>query len=161
MEKFTWKCAKALLKKKISFVFTTLNCQSTDRIRIRWKISGSGSDQKGPDPAPDPQPWVPGYRTERMYEWATKVGWLIDWLIGLCACLRSASFCVRRVDSSARPLHCSAVFFIWVSCSSAFSSFAEMSFTWDNISEFYQFITIILPPVAESTIEMITYDYSR
>ena len=52
MEKFTWKCVKALFLKYFFLVYTTLHRQSTDRIRIRWKFSGS--DQKGPDP----QPWV-------------------------------------------------------------------------------------------------------
>ena len=52
MEKFTWKCVKALFLKYFFLVYTTLHCQSTDRIRIRWKLSGSG--QKGPDP----QPWL-------------------------------------------------------------------------------------------------------
>ena len=52
MEKFTWKCVKPLLLKYFFLVYTTLHCQSTDRIRIqmRWKLSGS--DQKGPDPQP-------------------------------------------------------------------------------------------------------------
>ena len=39
---------------KIFFpVYTTLHCQSTDRIRL--KFYGSGSYQKGPDS--DPKPW--------------------------------------------------------------------------------------------------------
>ena len=54
IEKFTWKCLKALFLKYLFLVYTTLHCQSTDRIRIRWKFSGfcsgSGSFQKGPDP---------------------------------------------------------------------------------------------------------------
>ena len=58
MKKFTWKCVKPLFLKYFFLVFTTLHCQSTDRIRIRWKFSGScsGSLQKGPDPDSDPQP---------------------------------------------------------------------------------------------------------
>ena len=56
MEKFTWKCVKPLFLKYFFLVHTTLHCQSTDRIRIRWKFSGSGSYQKGPDSNPDPQP---------------------------------------------------------------------------------------------------------
>ena len=47
MEKFTWKCVKALF---FLFKGTTLNRKITDRIRIRWKFYGSGSDQTGPDP---------------------------------------------------------------------------------------------------------------
>ena len=60
MEKFTWKCVKPLFLKYFILVYTTLHCQRTDRIRIweririRWKFSRSGCDQKGPDP--DPQP---------------------------------------------------------------------------------------------------------
>ena len=64
IEKFTWKCVKALFLKYIFLVYTTLHCQRTDRIRIRirkririrWKFSSSGTDQKGPDP----QPWLVG-----------------------------------------------------------------------------------------------------
>ena len=57
MEKFTWKCVKALFLKYIFLVYKTLHCQSTDRIRIRWKFSGS--DQKGP--VPDPQTLIKTY----------------------------------------------------------------------------------------------------
>jgi len=44
MGKFTWKCVKPLLLKYFFLVYTTLHCQSTDRIwiRIHWK--------KFPDP---------------------------------------------------------------------------------------------------------------
>ena len=51
MEKFTWKCVKALFLKYFFLVYTTLHSQSTDRIQIRLKFSGSGSgsDQKGLD----------------------------------------------------------------------------------------------------------------
>ena len=54
MEKFTWKCVKPLFLKYFFLVYITLHCQSTDRIRIRWKFSRS--DQKGPDS--DPQPCI-------------------------------------------------------------------------------------------------------
>ena len=47
---FIWKNGKMHLKmcktsilKYFFLVYTTLHCQSTDRIRIRWKFSGSGS----------------------------------------------------------------------------------------------------------------------
>jgi len=52
MEKFTWKCVKALFFNYFFLVYTILHSQSTDRIRIRWKIfrlrirpkrSGSGT----------------------------------------------------------------------------------------------------------------------
>jgi len=43
LKKFTWKCVKPLFLKYIFLVYKTLHCQSTDRIRIRWKLSGSGS----------------------------------------------------------------------------------------------------------------------
>ena len=45
---------KSSIFKIFSLVFTTSHCQSTDRIRIRWKFSGSGSIQKGQDPQPCP-----------------------------------------------------------------------------------------------------------
>ena len=43
MEKFTWKCVKPQFLKYFFLVYSTLHCQSTDRIRIRWKFCGSGS----------------------------------------------------------------------------------------------------------------------
>jgi len=48
MEKFTWKCVKALFLKYFSLLYTTLYSQSgTDRIRIRRKFSGSATVHLG------------------------------------------------------------------------------------------------------------------
>ena len=44
MERFTWKCVKPLFLKYFFLIYTILHCQSSDRIRIRWKFSVS--DQK-------------------------------------------------------------------------------------------------------------------
>ena len=56
MEKFTWKCAKALFKKTF-LIYTTLHSQSTGRIRIRIRPKRSGSGTL----------LFPGYHTGNRY----------------------------------------------------------------------------------------------